>query len=670
MKKRIISYISAIAITISTLFITGLSVSAANSSSAQNVDILFTHDIHSYLSSYSIDDGDSIIDIGGMPRLKTLIDDKKATNQDLVLLDAGDIAMGTLYQSLYESEAIELSMLGKLGFIATTFGNHEFDYGTDGFARMLEAAYSKAQQDDSYSLPEYLVCNIDWNDITDNSKLAYDALNKIGLHDYMMIERNGYNIAILGVMGNNAYTDSPRCELNHLDPIESVKATVKKIKENEKADMIICISHSGTSDNPDQSEDELLAAAVPELDVIISGHSHTLLEEPIKCGDTYIVSCKCYTEYAGFASLSPNANGRWNMDEYEAIHMTSDIAEDTSIINDLEQYRKSVDKYYLSDYDYSKDMYIAYNDGIEFETVADLEENHTEQRLGEIIADAYMYYSNNTPSGKEYPIDVTVCPSGTVRGTYLTGPITVANVFESFSLGNGTDGSAGYPLVSIYLTGKELKTMGEIDATVSDLMRAARLYVSGLTISYNPHRLPLNRLSNIQFICTPDLNNPTGDDTIIGDLNDDKLYRVVSDMYTLEMMSAATDMSMGLLSVIPKNQDGTPMNDFNEGILYNEDGTESKAWIAIAEYFESFPTKSYQIDGVNYNLPTIPDYYKYTHGRKIIDDRTSLTALLSHPSKFFYMIIGAVVIIIIVLILIILGLVKLIKHIRTKRLNK
>ena len=84
-------------------------------------------------------------------------------------------------------------------------------------------------------------------------------------------------------------------------------------------------------------------------------------------------------------------------------------------------------------------------------------------------------------------VDVAVVPSGTIRDTYTKGDITVENVYNSFSLGIGKDGMAGYPLISTYLTGKELKLAAEVDASVSDFMTTARLYSSGLNFTYNPN---------------------------------------------------------------------------------------------------------------------------------------------------------------------------------------
>ena len=99
---------------------------------------------------------------------------------------------------------------------------------------------------------------------------------------------------MVGVFGKDALACAPTCELKFEDPIEAVKQTVADIKANEDVDMIVCVSHSGTWEDESKSEDELLAKAVPDLDLILSGHTHTELEKPIQHGSTYVVSCGEY----------------------------------------------------------------------------------------------------------------------------------------------------------------------------------------------------------------------------------------------------------------------------------------------------------------------------------------------------------------------------------------
>ena len=220
-----------------------------------------------------------------------------------------------------------------------------------------------------------------------------------------------------------------------------------------------------------------------------------------------------------------------------------------------------MDSGYLKDFGYTKDTVLAYNDSVEFSGLEDLSNVHTEQNLGSLMADAFAYAVENAEGGE--PVDVAVVPSGCVRDTYGTGDITVEDVFNSYSLGIGADGVPGYPLISVYLTGEELKIAAEIDASVSDFMTTARLYISGLHFSFNPNRLILNKVTDTYLV-------DDGGNRV--DLEDDKLYRVVADLYSGQMLSTVTDMSYGLLSVVPKYVDGTPIEDFEDVIIMEGDG--------------------------------------------------------------------------------------------------
>ena len=120
----------------------------------KQIDVLFSHDTHSHLNSFStIVDGEQK-EVGGFARIKTLIDEKKQENPDTLVLDGGDFSMGTLIQTVYDTEAAELRMLGYLGYDVTTLGNHEYDYRSKGLANMLEAA-----KDSGETVPALVVCN-------------------------------------------------------------------------------------------------------------------------------------------------------------------------------------------------------------------------------------------------------------------------------------------------------------------------------------------------------------------------------------------------------------------------------------------------------------------------------------------------------------------------------
>lgn len=624
----------------------GLSASAEET--AKKVDVMFLHDTHSHLNEFvTVEDGEAKV-VGGFAKIKTLIDEQKEKNPETLLLDAGDFSMGTLIQTVYEEEAAELRMLGTLGFDALTFGNHEFDYHAKGLANMLDSA--KASQD---PLPEIVVCNVDWDSmkekgLTEDQQLLYDAFEDFGVRDYIMTEKNGVRIAVLGVFGKDSLACAPNCPLEFRDPVEAVKETVSQIMEKEEADMIVCVSHSGTMEDEEKSEDELLAKNVPELDLIISGHTHTKMEEPIIHGDTHIVSVEEYGKYLGSLTMLQKSDGRWELEEHEFLEVNETIAKDEEVQKKIDGFDSLVNEKYLKQFGYTKDQVLCTNE-VEFATQSDTEDRHTEVNLGSLIADAYTYGAEEI-LGKD-TVAMSVAPSGTIRDTYAKGEITTEQVFNSFSLGIGKDGVPGYPLIAIYLNGAELKIAAEIDASISDFMTTARLYTDGLYWHYNPNRMILNKVTDVFLV-----NNQ--EERV--ELENNRLYLVVTDYYTSQMLGGVTDLSYGLLSIVPKYADGTPVTDY-EDVILTKDGKELKAWVAIADYMRSF--RDTDGDGIG----NVPLKYASEEGRKVVEDSKNILDLLKDPNKYFFMIVGVILLILAIFATMIVLIAKLVKKLRRKK---
>ena len=621
-------------------------VYAQDAAPGTTVDIVFTHDTHSHLNTFTTMVDGLETELGGFARMNTLIEAQRAQNPDTLVIDGGDFSMGTLIQTVFETQAAELRMLGHLGCDVTTLGNHEFDYRSKGLANMLTSAQASGD-----AVPAMVVCNVDWDTmeaegLTEGQQRLKDAFAAYGVSDYTVLEKGDVDIAVVGVFGKDALACAPTCELKFEDPIEAVKQTVADIKANEDVDMIVCVSHSGTWEDESKSEDELLAKAVPDLDLILSGHTHTELEKPIQHGRTYVVSCGEYGKNLGELTLTQQADGRWAMSAYELIPITSDIAVHAATQQTIDSFMDTVDTDYLARFGYTKDQVLAEND-IVFSTQRDLENIHEEHNLGDIIADAYVYAVENAADYDGVPVDLAVVPSGTVRDTYARGDITVEQVFNSFSLGIGADGVPGYPLISVYLTGREIRTAAEIDASVSDFMTTARLYCSGLNFTYNPHRLLLNKVTDV---CLEDDGQRIA-------LEDDKLYRIVADLYSGQMLSAVTDMSYGILAIVPKYADGTPITDF-EDVIITENGRELKAWDSIARYMASFA----DTDGDG--IANVPAYYSTTHGRQLVDTSRSPLALLKNPNKFTAVYAGLLAVAVLLIVLVVLLIRKLVKKAR------
>ena len=646
LRKSILSVV----LTIAMLMPLAQAVTVKAADDTKQIDVLFTHDTHSHLDSFSTIVNGEQKEVGGFAKIKTLINEKKKEDPDTLILDGGDFSMGTLIQTVYDTEAAELRMLGYLGYDVTTFGNHEFDYRSQGLANMLKAAKSSGE-----TLPEIVVCNVDWDSmekagLNDGQKQIQSAFETYGVKDYVMVQKGDVKIAVVGVFGKDALECAPTCELSFKDPVAAVKKTVEEIKKNEEADMIACVSHGGTWEDESKSEDELLAKAVPDLDLIISGHTHSELQKAIRHGNTYIVSCGEYGRNLGSLSMTQNSDGRWDLSTYELIPVSEDVKADKATQERIDALMDTVDTNYLADFGYTRKEVLAQND-VEFNSLEEMGTEHKELNLGDIMADAYVYAVENSEYYDGDPVDVAVVPSGTVRDTYTKGDITVEDVYNSFSLGIGKDGVAGYPLINAYLTGKELKLVAEVDASISDFMTTARLYCSGLNFTYNPHRMILNKVTDCY------LTRADGERT---EIEDDKLYHVVTDLYTGQMLGSVMKMSYGLLSLEPKDKDGNPIENL-EDYAVMEGNKELKAWDAIARYMQSFD------DADGDGIANVSEYYATTHDRKVVDDSKNILDLVKKPNKFTAIIVCIGLIIIIIIVLVVSLIRKIVRKSRKKK---
>ncbi len=600
---------------------------------AADFTVLFTHDTHSHLLSETTNYGGNQESTGGYSRLKTAIDREKEKYPQALLVDAGDFSMGTLFQTIYTTDAAELRMLGILGYDYTTLGNHEFDYRTQGLTDMLYAAAESESP-----LPMLLTANIDWEATLNDSDLAPAAGELIGALDavdskpYEIIEKDGVQVGIFGIIGQQAVEYAPLSGLLFSDPIEIAESVVAEIKEEAPEAVIICLSHSGTSEDKAESEDEQLAEAVTDIDVIVSGHSHTALAEPIRVGDTLIVSAGEYTNNLGSLTFSLEDN---EVTDYRLIPLDNSLPEDPSILEEIEVFKELVQTKYLAAYGYGFDDVIAFS-AFDFTPIEEFAQEHEEDTLGDLIADSYIYGVAQAEGDSYRQVDVAVVPSGVIRGSFSRGDITVSQIFNVSSLGTGPDGKTGYPLVSVYLTGKELAAVCEIDASVSSLMAEAQLYISGLRFTYNPYRFFLSRVTDVTLL--------SEDEAAIA-IDDDKLYRVVADLYSAQMLGTVQDLSFGLLSLVPKDAEGEVITDFEDHIIRDQEGAEVKAWVSLAGYMSSFSENEAGIS-------QLPAVYASPQGRKTEIADNSLGAILSQPSKV--MVIFALIVVFIIVVLIFL----------------
>lgn len=539
-------------------------VPAAALSPYPNLDqltILFTHDTHDH---FYPDAGG----VGGYTRLMTLLEEQRtaaaARDRAVVTLDAGDFSMGSLFQTVYAADAPELRALGAMGYDVTTLGNHEFDYRQQGLAAMLRAA-----MDSGDPLPAIVQANYTTPADPEAGRELVQAMEDYPVTDYVVLERETgggiLRVAVFGLMGLDSHECAPMSGMEYQPIAEAAQRVVAEIQEREQADYIICLSHSGTEDG--RGEDYELAKAVDGIDVIISGHTHTTLPEPIQVNGTLIVSCGEYTKNLGVLTVSRGSqDGALVLEDYQLIPLDSSVPEDPEMLALAAGFQEKVNETYLTDY------------GLRYDQVlADAEEDFTLEETGNLIGDAYIRAIQRLEGEDYVPVDFAVAPSGVIRDMLRAGEVTTAQAFDILSLGSGADGTPAYPLVSVYLTGADLKNAFEVDASISALMPAAALYGAGMRWEWNPHRMILDKVTDTAQLL------PGGDEAAI---EEDRLYRVVADLYSGQMLGAVEAQSLGLLTVTPRDEAGEPVTDLEGRIVKAADGTELKAWYALASYLE------------------------------------------------------------------------------------
>jgi len=311
--------------------------------SKRTFTILHTNDLHSNFvgmspasdySPFTIGDDKTL---GGYARLATLIRQRKEARQSLgpvLILDDGDYSMGTAFGAAIRETGGELQLLSHMGFDATTLGNHDFDLGPDGLSQAIDVAAKAGRV-----LP--VVASNTHFDTNDATLVNIQRLAKLGLiRRHLVIERGGIRFGILGVLGKEAqfYTVGAGAA-TFSDPIETAKEMVEVLRETEKVDVVICLSHSGVLQGKDgrvtDGEDVRVAKAVPDIDILIGGHSHTALQEAIIVNDhTPVVQTGKYGENLGELVITLEG-GKLKVESYRLIPI------DDTIVGDQPLPRKS-----------------------------------------------------------------------------------------------------------------------------------------------------------------------------------------------------------------------------------------------------------------------------------------------------------------------------------------
>ncbi|MCB2155854.1 metallophosphoesterase [bacterium] len=234
----------------------------AKPASALRLTLVHTNDVHSHLEPKS--EGE-YAGLGGAPARSAMIDRFRAENDHVLLLDAGDTIQGTPYFNLFQGEP-EMRAMSAQGYVASTIGNHEFDPGMERLAEII----------DKYADFPFLNANYDFTNTPMQGKTRESILLE---RDGLVIGLFGLGIKLEGLVSTNLYG-----ETRYLDPIEEARRVARRLRLEEGADFVICLSHINIGRRKPHADEEpgdrQLIQAVPEIDVVLGGHNHVLLREP------------------------------------------------------------------------------------------------------------------------------------------------------------------------------------------------------------------------------------------------------------------------------------------------------------------------------------------------------------------------------------------------------
>jgi 5'-nucleotidase / UDP-sugar diphosphatase len=551
---------------------------------------------------------------GGYARLAGLISMRKEARKDqgpVLVLDGGDYSMGTAFGAATREIGGELQLMSRMGYDATTFGNHEFDLGPEGLVRSIDAAARSGH------VPAVIASNTQYTGqgatLADLRRLVKSGV----IRRHLVIERGGLRFGIFGIIGKEAIFYTTKGAVSFSDGTETAREMVKLLRETEKVDLVIVLSHGGLEKDEDgnltDGDDIRLPKDVPGIDIVIGGHSHTELPEVIIVnGRTPVVQTGKESKNLGELVVSLDG-GKLTVESYRLHPIDDSIAGDRAINDEIDKLKKGVTEAVFASRGYSIDQPLAI-------APQDLPNTYTDIAAGTLLANL------TTDAFREATkADIGFSVNGLMRAPLVRGKSGVQTVYDVFAvapLGYGVvDDTAGSALVTGWFTGQELKHLLEF-FLVDNPAHPGEYFprASGMRFRYDLSRPQFDAVTAIEL---GDLDRGYREIDIRGE--DERLYSLTCPMMLGAILVGIPKYTKGKLPLAPKNKAGQPLTSRVEALeaprrssaqlmsppsssvdhsSIATAGTgalqEIKEWQAIMDHLRRLPVKNQG------ELPTIP----------------------------------------------------------------
>ena len=437
-------------------------------SSGEQLTILHTNDTHSHLYSFG-----PLNNYGGIARMSALIKELKQKNENVLTLHAGDVFVGTFAFNKYLGYA-ELDIMEEL-YDAMVLGNHEFDLGIDTLAAILGGVIAGNKP---ITLP-VLLANIDWEKAGEGHPL------RSFVQPYRVVDIGGLKVGLFGVVTTDPYNYSEEVNAVLTDPYLAAGESAFYLRSLENVDIVIAVSHLG------QMADVVGLSRVPGIDIIVGGHSHDALFEPVIANGKVIVQAGEFGQYLGELKVEVN-DGDVDLVDYTLHPITRRTKIDVTLISDLFKLRLGIYKDPRFGPVYSK---------LVARARWNLEERWEEGNpnrdtaLGNLVVDAIK--AGIQENG--YPVDFALESNGYIAHRIYKGKVVGNDVLRSVPYGYDPDSGLGFKIKTVLLAGAQILAGLEFTVSAVEYTDELSLQASGLTFEYDSSKppAPLGELSRL-----------------------------------------------------------------------------------------------------------------------------------------------------------------------------
>ncbi len=512
-------------VVLSMLLVLLVPAAGASSTGTFTLRVLHTNDTHAHLEPFTPWGG---VEQGGVARRYTLIKQIKAEGGNILLVDAGDVFQGTLYFIKYEGQA-DLWFMNRMGYEAMAVGNHEFDKGQQPLANFID--------------------NANFPVLSANLDVSGTAVLNGKIKSYIIKEIGGQKVGIFGLTTPDVEVISNIGEgVVVKDPIETARQMVSEL-QSQGVNKIIALTHLG------YDEDKALAAAVDGIDLIIGGHSHTLLGNMEGAAGPYptvvnspngdpvlIVTAKCWGSYLGDLKVTFDENGKVTHYEGQPHFIDASIQADPEFVTKLQEFAAPIEE--------MKNQVVG-------QAAVDLdgEREHVRTRetnLGNLITDAILWKTASDGT------QIAIQNGGGIRATIPAGDVSLGKILEVLPFGN--------QIVDMDLTGQQIWDALENGVSRVEDVKGRFPQVSGLRFVWDPSQPPGSRIVDVQV---------GSKDTGYTPLDLNATYRVAVNDFMAHGGDGYDSLTQGT-------------NVYKTGVLLSD---------TLMEYFQTFSPVSAEVEG-------------------------------------------------------------------------